>query len=268
MCFRKVFLWGGFLVVSSGLLSCSIKENRLDCPCHLYLDLSSVSRHAFDSLDVFLSSQKGIRCLSVPLPEDPSAPYLLEVEKSPLQLQVCALENGTLWLSDPEEDILKIPMGQQCPPVFTHFSYLDTRGDECVEKIQLRKNFCTLDITMVGNDPTQDYPFSLWIQGNVNGYDEQGRPNEGVFGVPLYPTRKGKCAVRVPRQKDDSLALSLCKNGEVLAEFALGNYMRMGGYDWSLADLKDISLKIDCAYLKIEVEIGLWKESYHFSVEI
>lgn len=252
------------------ILSCSIKENRTDCPCHLYFDLSSVSREHFSSVSFSLSeSGQATRHYSLDLSEiSVSEPFCLDVPKSIFQLQFSAVENGATWLSPGNEHIMTIPVGEQCPPLFTHFSQLDARGEEYVEKVDLHKNFCTLHITMVGNDPSKDYPFSLRVQGEVNGYDEVGRPQAGKFGVYAYPTREGKCSVRVPRQRDDSLELLLCEGDGVLADFAIGNFIQSRGYDWSARDLEDISLRIDCARLAIEVECLHWTDTYYFNIEI
>ena len=250
------------------LTACSIKENRSHCPCHLLLDVSEVSTELFDSLDVAMDEGNGRAqrfplCLSLL----PPGPVAVDVAKGRLSLNVCAVENGAVWLSS-SGDVMEIPQGEQCPPLFLHTAVLSTEVEELTETVVLHKSFCSLHILMEGTDPSQPYPFSLQLRGDVNGYDAYGRPREGLFNPYAYPTSDGHCTVRVPRQKDDTLELLMCEGEVPLATFALGEYLKAGGYDWSAPDLADVSVQIDCARLTIRLKIEKWSETYHFSVEI
>ena len=250
------------------LTACSVKENRNHCPCHLLLDVSKVSTELFDSLDVALDEGNGRAqrfplCLSLL----PPGPVAVDVAKGRLSLNVCAVENGAVWLSS-IGDVMEIPQGEQCPPLFLHTALLDARVEELTETVILHKSFCSLHIQMDGTDPSQPYPFSLQVRGDVDGFDANGRPKDGLFNPYAYPTADGHCTVRVPRQKDDTLELLMCEDEVPLATFALGEYLKAGGYDWTAPDLADVSVRIDCARLTIRLKIEKWSETFHFNVEI
>lgn len=249
-------------------VSCSVKEDRSHCPCHLLLDVSGVSATLFDSLDVTLDEKNG-HILRFPIfpASAGDGPVTVDVRKGHPTLNVCAVENGAVWLTAPG-DIMRIPPGEQCPPLYLHSALLNTERETCVERIILHKNFCTLHILMEGNDPSQAYPFSLQVCGNVNGYDAEGQPLSGFFSPFAFPTPDGRCTVRVPRQKDDTLELLMCEGTSPLATFALGAYLKAGGYDWRAPDLADVSVRIDCARLSLQIKIEKWSETYYFHIEI
>ncbi|MBQ7517353.1 MAG: hypothetical protein IJU13_02850 [Bacteroidales bacterium] len=256
------------LLLAILLTACSVKENRNHCPCHLLLDVSEVSTELFDSLDVALDEGNGRAqrfplCLSLL----PPGPVAVDVAKGRLSLNVCAVENGAVWLSS-IGDVMEIPQGEQCPPLFLHTALLDARVEELTETVILHKSFCSLHIQMDGTDPSQPYPFSLQVRGDVDGFDANGRPKDGLFNPYAYPTADGQCTVRVPRQKDDTLELLMCEDEVPLATFALGEYLKAGGYDWTAPDLADVSVRIDCARLTIRLKIEKWSETFHFNVEI
>ncbi len=259
---------GVALLLTILLTACSVKENRNHCPCHLLLDVSEVSTELFDSLDVALDEGNGRAqrfplCLSLL----PPGPVAVDVAKGRLSLNVCAVENGAVWLSS-IGDVMEIPQGEQCPPLFLHTALLDARVEELTETVVLHKSFCSLHIKMDGTDPSQPYPFSLQVRGDVDGFDVNGRPKDGLFNPYAYPTAEGQCTVRVPRQKDDTLELLMCEDEVPLATFALGEYLKAGGYDWTVPDLADVSVRIDCARLTIRLKIEKWSETFHFNVEI
>lgn len=255
------------LILLSG--ACSIKEDRSACPCHLILDVSSLPGGRFDTLEVLLQdSSCGDFRSRWALTENGDSLIRMDVPKQWWSLNVCAVENGALWLSDGPSARMLIPLGQQCPPLYLYAAGLDATVEEHVEKVVLHKSFCTLYIRMLESDPAQPYPFSLCISGDVDGYDPYGRPREGRFDAPAYPTQAGECSVRVPRQKDDSLELLLREGEETVAVFALGRYIVSGGYDWNSPDLEDVQVTIDCAALTLNLQVKNWTETYHFDVEI
>ena len=259
---------GVALLLTILLTACSVKENRNHCPCHLLLDVSEVSTELFESLDVALDEGNGRAqrfplCLSLL----PPGPVAVDVAKGRLSLNVCAVENGAVWLSS-IGDVMEIPQGEQCPPLFLHTALLDARVEELTETVILHKSFCSLHIQMDGTDPSQPYPFSLQVRGDVDGFDANGRPKDGLFNPYAYPTADGQCTVRVPRQKDDTRELLMCEDEVPLATFALGEYLKAGGYDWTAPDLADVSVRIDCARLTIRLKIEKWSETFHFNVEI
>ena len=259
---------GVLLVVALLLTACSIKEDRSRCPCHLLLDVSEVSTEMFDSLNVALDEGRGkTRRFPLHLSLLPSGPVTVDVAKGRLLLNVCALENGAVWLSS-SENVMAIPPGEQCPPLFLHSAALNTDTEELIERVALHKSFCSMNILMEGTAPSQPYPFALQLKGDVDGYDGMGRPKEGAFSPYAYPTADGHCTVRVPRQKDDTLELLMCENQTPLATFALGEYLKAGGYDWTAPDLADVSVQIDCARLTLRIKIENWSETYYFNVEI
>jgi hypothetical protein len=54
----------------------------------------------------------------------------------------------------------------------------------------------------------------------------------------------------------------------VLKTFALGEYIHASGYDWSAADLEDITVGIDYTRTKLIISVLGWDDVYEFDVVI
>lgn len=253
-----------FPLLAITVSSSCIKEQRAACPCTLIINLEEVDSLRFIPLIAELevsggfSGMKTIRSVG--------RPFVVRVPKGIAHIAVYHVEHGPGFPDDELESCLTVEEGQEFPQLWLHASTLDTRAELKYDTVRLHKSFCRLDVRLTsGSTPVR---YGVRIDGRVCGYAADGSPADGLFGVALRPDDAGCCSVRVPRQKDASLALSLVDETDVLRRFAIGEYIVRSGYDWTAPDLEDIEVTIDFSRSVLDLRTEKWGHGYVYSVEI
>ncbi len=255
------------LLLLGAVHSCSIKEDRSGCPCRLTIDFSEVDAAAHPAMVVSLSDDNGFSysdTLRVGTAAGEAFPeeYTVNVPRGGVRLNV--------WSDVPAEYLsdtgLSIPEGQTCPPVFMHSASVETGGETARETVHLHKNYCALTVNFVLEESA--FPYSLRMRGEVDGYGLDGRPRAGDFRYGFHLSDFGESVVSLPRQNDASLILELLEGGELLRSFAVGNYIASSGYDWTSADLRDLTLWIDYSNTRITLSVVGWEDVYAFELTI
>lgn len=244
------------IIVASG---CSVKENRDLCPCALTLDFRDLDTAMIESVDVMATSSGSIIFYDRVNSSDFDREYVRDVPHGSLHVMV--------WDGWNEVDMplsaLHIPYGSECPPVYMHSFVADTRGETCCEKVSLRKNHCMLTVKMSGRE---DVPYSLGFKGSVDGYSMDGIPSEGKFYCLAYPVGTGGLQVKLPRQKDSSLLLEVDDGAPHSKVFAIGEYLKAGGYDWTSKDLEDVTVTLDYYMTSITIHAAGWEKEEVYNV--
>ena len=104
------------------------------------------------------------------------------------------------------------------------------------------------------------------VEGNSCGFDLLDfSPVEGKFRCTPFP-REGESIVtfRVPRQGDNSLAVTIRPEGSPAHRFPLGEYIDRLGYNWKTEELQDIYVAIDLVRGLIDVRVADWEEGTTF----
>lgn len=245
------------MIVAAG---CSVKEDRMNCPCMLVLDFADVDTSVVSVLNL-LATLHG----EVVLDERVDAvsfgkEYVCRVPHGHLQVNVWAGGEGREGPSG-----VVIPYGCECPPIFMDSFIADTRGDVFRKVVTMHKNHCRLTIEM---DGVEEIPYSLTFKGQVDGYGLDGMPQEGDFSCVAYPGLKGESHALLPRQLDSSLMLEVDDGTSVAKTFAIGEYIVSSGYDWSAVDLEDVTLMLDYYITYIKIEIQGWDKEYVYNVTL
>lgn len=244
------------LVICAG---CSVKEKRSLCPCRLVLDFSEVDTAVISSADVEVAAPDGLVFYDQ-IDSDDYENYFVNIPRGEHRLCLwhgrgdCVAGEG-----------LKIPYGEDAPPVYIHSSVIDAECEQLSEIVRMRKNHCRITIIMKGEDYT---PVEIALLGNVNGYAGDGCPSVGEFRCSSGLDSDGICSMVLPRQIDDSLIMELDDGTEVLKKFTLGGYIAESGYDWSAPDLEDITMELDFAVTHLTLVIQGWEKEYKFDVVI
>ena len=118
---------------------------------------------------------------------------------------------------------------------------------------------------MEGGD---SYGYDLRVKGNVNGYGKDGRPREGDFSYVPSRSEDSGYEVSLPRQSDSSLLLEIDDGTEVLKTFALGEYIKSGGYDWTTPDLEDLTVHVNWAVTTVSITVSAWDWVYECEIII
>lgn len=252
-----LLLLGGLLLETA----CSVREDRIPCPCQLYLDFVGPDIDDGTFAGLMVTAMKGfvwkdtVDVVKVRNGYTVSVPRTLLHIRSWIGADSCASESGIV-----------IPYGQDCPKVYMHDSDVKTTGEYIRETVTLRKNHCVLTLTTKGEGKL---PSHIRLKGNVAGYDAEGQPLNGNFCCLLKEEglENGYKAV-LPRQTDASLMLEVDDGKGNSKAFALGQYIVSSGYDWTSPDLDDVSVTLDYAMTEIRLVVGGWESVYRYDVEI
>lgn len=234
------------------LFSCSVKEDRGDCPCLLYVH----SETDIPEGDVLVSIvqngkvvnqgtmtraelQEGSRCFSVPR-----------------AVSVVTLISGISAMVPLGERTLLQREGNECDEIWSFSEYVDVRGDEYHHYGLPHKNFARLSIAFAGEMKDAD----ITVSGTTNGYDIlDTSPLKGNSLSPLRPSaRDREFVVRLPRQIDNSLILRVVAPDSEARLIAVGEMIRQMGYNWEEEDLLDIRLTVDLGSSSVRIGISDW----------
>lgn len=229
------------------LASCSVKEERTDCPCLLSLDLTGIPVRPI-VLDV---TGEGYAYTQV-VHED--TVVVLPVPKG--EVTVSAV-GGALSEGDGS---IRIPSGEEAPPLYLFHRVISADAEQFILPVRLRKQFCSLELSFSG-PPGYGPPFEVEVDGRVDGWESDGSPSEGDFSHRILPGTDGNAVLRLPRQGDDSLVMHIVFFDQVVRTFALGSYIEAAGYDWNAMDLEDLSLKVDISVTGVALTMDFWGRS-------
>lgn len=249
------------LVVSLLVASCSIKEDRSRCPCLLYLDFSTTDTLKVPEVTVSVTGSDAYHSqadltASVFMPE-----YIMEVPRTSIYLNVYS-GLGTYTVS---ERGLVIPVGSQCPKLYSFSQYMDAGGETARAAVDMHKNHCVMSIILNKDD---DLEYGLCVKSNVCGYDPEGNPLTGGFSYSPVPQEDGSYSVVLPRQTDSEMRLEIDDGAEVVKSFAIGQYISAGGYDWTTEDLADVQVQIDWARTTITLTVKGWDSVHEYEIVI
>lgn len=250
------------LALLSALCACSVKEKRCDCPCYLLVDFSGVDAEAVDTSYLDVSDAEGFLYHSEIASGDYQKEIVIEVPRK--LISVCAVAGGRDVLT-PGKGVL-IPEGEDCPLLYMHHSVVDAGHDSAVDTVRFHKAYCAVTVAMLSSEVADELGFR--ICGNVCGYDRNGMPLGGPFVSSGTVLPDGRHVVNIPRQCDSSLRLRIVDDDMVVREFALGEYMASGGYDWGAEDLEDVDVTIDFALAAVTLKVENWETRYVYDVEI
>ena len=238
------------------IAGCSVKENRENCPCRLVMDMTGIDTSLVKKVKVLAVCSDGVVFTDSLTVDDFSRLYVRDVPRRDMTVNV--------WGSEDRHEELKIPYGLECPPIYMHAFSPDTRKDECLQTIDLKKNHCRLTVLIDGRD---DLPYCLTFKGDVDGYLVDGRPSSGDFSCVAYPADDAGAQVILPRQRDASLMLEIEDvDKAVTRSFAIGEYMYAGGYDWGAESLEDATVIIDYYLTGIKITYKEWDKEYSYDI--
>lgn len=248
-------------------ISCSVLEEREECPCFLTIDFSRIASaelmaQGYDRMGIMVESGYGLHALEGWSLEDNVEEYGMEVPRSTVQVMAACARGAEI-----DESGLTIAEGEQCPEIQMFAESFDIDASEVRRYVELHRNFCTLSVDIKTSYNVPARPFRVRMDGCVCGYSPDGTPKEGRFMCVSAPSSGSPCAVRIPRQKDNSLSLQvLFLDSDEVRTFPVGEYIAESGYDWSAPDLEDIFVEMDFSRTGISFSISGWKKTMTYEM--
>lgn len=242
-----------FLVALSLLLSsCSVKEQRSDCPCWMQIDLSTCS-HFTDRVSLKgwtdASAVFGVQVLR----EDFVPDHEEMVPRT--MVHYCAVSRLDTQKNSGMSVI--IPEGEQSDRLYAYRADVPAFGESAYDKVSLHKQYAAVAVKIdAGGD---DY--SVVVKGGWSGLDLTTlRPVAGNFRFTPESNEEKVWYFRLPRQGDDSVIMEITRKDGYSVPFDLGGLIRRSGYDWKAEDLDDIMLGVDYAAQDITIEVIAWEK--------
>lgn len=251
-------------LLSLSLLSCSVKEDRGDCPCILRLDLGQCQ-------DVATVMQLSIGRNELPIAQE-IRPYDYQgrmYERSVTRgewnivcwsgLQYCKLSG----------ERIVIPLGKGFDEIYTCHETVDCDGESVTHTVRLHKDYARVSVTPVSSSGLPANYELMLTAGTSAIRLTDGRPQEGDFAVALSADHAGLIEVAIPRQADGtSLCLRLMRESVTVGEVPIGEWLRQTGYDWWSPDLNDIRVFLDLEHMNATLVVEEWKEGQVFDIVI
>ena len=238
----------GFLIGLLGLValaSCSVKEDRSDCPCWLTVRASYPQE--------LVSAWFGTHTL---------------FEGHDGELIDCRVPRGIVEGVASTGDF-SVQEGQQMAELFASVTKVNTVCEETEVAPQLHKQFARVDIDFKDEDDGRT-AYDLLVTGNVSGSDKRTlEPLEGAFRCAPEPIMDGRgYEFRVPRQKDETLRLELSYHGNPVETIDLGYLIGKTGFDWKAENLGDVSILCDLPAHTFTITVMEWEGPVTFNITI
>lgn len=243
--------------------SCSLKEDRTDCPCWLEIDMDSVSAGygyvtvaAYDSGYIFRDK--------INTDESPG-PYVKTVPKGYIFTSVVSGERNMRR----EGLNLIIPLGYPCDSIYAHCNLVKCLGETARDTVILRKQHAKVYLKL--NDPTGIYrEYDLYVSGEVCGMDLiYNDPIAGDFRHLIKIDDENNGRFCLPRQRtDDELVIHICEEKRILETLPLSDWIKSTGYDWQKKNLDDIYIGLDYSRALVNISVADWEggEVYHIRI--
>jgi len=261
------------VILASAVQACTVKEDRMPCPCYLDIDYSGVLAAKY------YGKQPGIveASLFVPAGEVNYTAFRLSecptlhenvVERSMARV-VGVVHNQPLKEFLGHGSKMTWARGNEIDSVYVHSTDVDCTDEEAYCLLEPHKQFHTIFLT----DEFQGAAlreYNLVVVGSTCGFDAAEPNFEAIEGPYLYTIqeydREGGISVRVPRQLHDDLRLEFWTKDDYRKVFTapLGQYMKATGYDKEALDLVDFEIKINFREAQVFVRVADWDDELMF----
>ncbi len=251
------------LILILTTISCSVLENRTDCPCDLFLDFSSPSCESCDALHAVVCGPDGqVECEADVLRSDYPQGLRLSV---PHRDKVFVIVYPEELLAYFDAGSCRIRAGELCPELYSYNTVCNTMSDHCEAAVVICKNYSKINVEYVTNS---DCDMLMELRCRFAGLDCEGNPLSGEYMAHEGIKGDAAASFRIPRQGDDSMILTIYSASGSSRNYALGNALARGGYDWTKQDLDDVTVRVDFTLMSVSVCVDSWQEEIFLPVVI
>lgn len=235
--------------------SCTVKEDRVECPCEFTLDVSEC-RITDDVLSFSLWDGQTRKVNDHFNADDLGRKYNYQLDRKVFRASAYTGDSNSLH----EGSRLLVKYGMQADSLYAWAMDIDARGENANEIVLLHKQFATITFDLSEYD-SADTPLRVCITSSYGGLDILSlSPVKNDF---LYEfTTDGSCLypVRLTRQGDNSLVMDIYSGNTPLAKINVGSIIAASGYDWCATDLSDITVTVTASDAEVWIEPAPWTE--------
>lgn len=245
-------------IIAALLSSCSVKEDRLECPCRLTIDLGDCPEFQSEILLKGWRNEEILFCGNVHILELPGRLFEQNVSKGSFRYSVCSpLPEKSVV----DNDII-IPKGNQSEPVFIYSSDVNAEGETAYDKVSLHKQFAQMTVSFGKQNGSHAGIVSVTVKAGVQGIGLKSlHPIQGAF---QYSTGAddGFFKIRLPRLSDGKISIDAFTEEGFFKTFTIGDEVKAAGFDWHAEDLDDFWIDFDISDFAVSVDIQEWENGY------
>ncbi len=239
------------LIVSS----CTVKEDRADCPCWLLMFVEDNTKICKSMTFTAWTTGKE-KEEEIDLVKNPET-YETTVPKG--FITTCLYTGITR--GEIIENEYHIKLGNDADSLYSYSNIVDCTRETARDTVILKKNFTRVYLKAAAVEG-EEYPYSLVVKSDICGTNLiTDQPISGKFEKKLKLDNGYMTVFALPRQAADdySLVIEIYKNNEIVYTVPLGEQIHELEYNWEEINLKDIYLGVDYAEASVEVSIQGWK---------
>ena len=244
-------------------VSCSFKEERVDCPCWLTIDLSDVKRVSDKASVELLEDGEVIYSETVSGRDIENGQFERTVLKGIVRTSVCS---GASRVSSSKAFF---PKGHMADTVWAHTAEVDCTGETAVDIVRMHRQFAHVTLRFLDKESAQDID-ALSVSTDCGGLDLlKLSPLPGDWGMALDLTEDGTAGFFVPRLRQGGrLVLTVTSAGKETDDIDLQRLLEQAGYRWDREDLDDVTIGLDFNLGVVGIRIDPWKEGQKYEENI
>lgn len=253
------------LGVAALLVSCSVKEDRMECPCYVSVktDTQTDCLVSFFSPDGTLLGRRTITAAELRTGEN-----YTKIKKGDIHVSVLQNMGGMLLQGS---HIVQCQAGMESEPIYSCCIPGTASGEDLLVEGVLKKQHAV--VTIVFKNSTEDvYPYDIRVSSSCNGLDllsQKGTKGEFVLQPGIDPELKSRFTMSRQLDTEPIYLYFLDKlTGGVVSTLDLSYYIGLTGYDWDAEYLADITITIDYARMSLSIEVADWNEVLTFKIVI
>ena len=243
----KTVLKYTFLTLLSAFASCSVLEDRSECPniVNVSIDDRQEERPSLMRKEVTVTlksagGEDGFR--SSFTPSEYPAGYGMVVPKG---TYIISLVSG-VNTSNIERNLVRFNEEKEADSLFVNCIKADCQGEETFLKALLFKQFASLKV-ILSNLPENNRP-PLWVKSGWNGLDIYSlSPEKGDYGCRMRELPDDSYEARIPRSGGGPLTVTIGDDGQTDSPVShdISGAILERGFDWKARNLSDITVTLD-----------------------
>lgn len=252
------------ILLSLILASCSIKEDRTLCDCWLTVDASCMdpikTRRPMDGLTMLFDNDNGYSMRDEISYEELDSTDMV-LYRLPRRLTEIVAVSGDDSVNVAGSSYCPMQHHKTYPRIFSWHEKTDLNLEEKTIVPKPNKHHCVVHVTVAPEMGAEDGDLVVKVSGQVIGMDLwTNRPINGDFFETLPVGTDGMVDIVIPRQYDQhEVTMSIYREAKPVIHVNLSRLMLEEGYDWSKADLDDVSYFIENFYIEGLVKILPWE---------
>lgn len=248
------------LAAIAALYSCTVKENRIDCPT--FLDL--IVRRQADSIFqggrawCYLFDNDGTFFAADSLSEMDGRDTILYYSIQPKRTVTAVVSNREVC-----DGRVIAQEGEEMCELYSYSKDMVCYLEQIADRIDRQdKQFCRLTIVLTEDAIRLAHGLEATFTSRYNGLTYPFlKASEGQFAFTSVFSDEGEATVRLPRQGGSGLTLHLLQPNGFAAEYDLYEAMTSCHYDWNKDSLEDMTLYITLNTVTGNLVVEDWKTS-------